>query len=79
MDPHPVIMTMRDTGKHTRVLLWSNSTTITGWGLLLTYRVGRSGDARFASPRDYDLLLGEQDRILTPKPTKPEGSAQPVG
>ena len=35
--PHPVIVTIRDTGDYIRVLLYSYHTTITGWGVLLKY------------------------------------------
>ena len=35
--PHPVIVTIRDNRDHIRVLLYSYYTTITGWGVLLSY------------------------------------------
>ena len=35
--PHPVIVTIRDNGDYIRVLIYSCYTTITGWGVLLTY------------------------------------------
>ena len=35
--PHPVIVTIRDNRDYIRVLLSSYYTTITGWGVLLTY------------------------------------------
>ena len=42
--PQPVIVTIRDHGYDTGVLLYSYYTTITGWGVLLTlnrhYRMG---------------------------------------
>ena len=38
MDSHPVIMTIRDNKDYIRALLYSNYTTITGWG---GPRVGR--------------------------------------
>ena len=36
--PHPVIVTIRDYWDYIRVLLCSNYTTITGWGVLLNLR-----------------------------------------
>ena len=33
--PHPVIVTIWDNKEYIRVLLYSNYTTITGWGVLL--------------------------------------------
>ena len=36
--PHPVIVTIRDNRDYIRVLLYSYYTTVTGWGVLLTYR-----------------------------------------
>ena len=38
VDPHPVIVTIRDNRDYIRVLLYSYYTTITGWGVLLTYK-----------------------------------------
>ena len=35
--PHPVIVTIRDNRDYIRVLLYSSYTTITGWGVLLSY------------------------------------------
>ena len=35
--PHPVIVTIGDNRDCIRVLLYSEYTTITGWGVLLTY------------------------------------------
>ena len=35
--PHPVIVTIRDTSNYIRVLLYSYYTTITGWGVHLSY------------------------------------------
>ena len=35
--PHPVIVTIKDNKEYIRVLLDSYYTTITGWGVLLTY------------------------------------------
>ena len=37
--PHPVIVTIRDNRDYIRVLLYSYYTTITGWGVLLTYHL----------------------------------------
>ena len=37
--PHPVIVTIRDTRDDIGVLLYSYYTTITGWGVLLSYQV----------------------------------------
>ena len=39
--PHPVIVTIRDNKDYIRVLFYSYSTTITGWGVLLRYRVDK--------------------------------------
>ena len=39
MDPHPVIVTIGDNRDYIRVLLYSYYTTITGWGVLLKFRV----------------------------------------
>ena len=36
MDPHPVIVTIGDNRDYVWVLLYSDYTTITGWGVLLT-------------------------------------------
>ena len=35
MDPHPVIVTIRDNRDYIKVLFYSYYTTITGWGVLL--------------------------------------------
>ena len=35
--PHPVIGAIRDKKDHIRALLYSYHTTITGWGVVLTY------------------------------------------
>ena len=37
--PHPVIVTIRDNRDYIGVLLYSYYTTITGWGVLLSYMV----------------------------------------
>ena len=37
--PRPVIETRRDNRDYNRVLLYSYYTTITGWGVLLKFRV----------------------------------------
>ena len=37
VDPHPVIVTIRDHSNYIRVLLYSYYTTITGWGVLLRH------------------------------------------
>ena len=39
--PHPVIVTIRENRDYIRVLFYSYYTTITGWGVLLKYRVLR--------------------------------------
>ena len=54
--PHPVIVTIRDNGDYIGVLLCSYYTTITGWGVLLSYRgCGDSGGAaEVAARRDCD-------------------------
>ena len=39
--PHPVIVTIRDNEDYIRVLLCSYYTTITGWGVLLSYAGGK--------------------------------------
>ena len=36
--PHTVIVTIRDNKDYIRVLSYSYYTTITGWGVLLTYK-----------------------------------------
>ena len=36
--PHPVIVTIADNRDYIRVLSYSYYTTITGWGVLLSYR-----------------------------------------
>ena len=43
--PHPVKVTIRDSRDCIRVLLYSYHTTITGWGVLLRFRVWGSGQA----------------------------------
>ena len=35
--PHPVIVSIRDTSNYIRVLLYSYYTSITGWGVHLSY------------------------------------------
>ena len=35
--PRPVIVTIRDNSDYIRVLMYSYYTTITGWGVLLSY------------------------------------------
>ena len=37
VDLQPVIVTVRDTKGYIRVLVYSYDTTITGWGVLLSY------------------------------------------
>ena len=43
MDPHPVIVTIMDNRDYIRVLLYSDYTTITGWGVLLRYSLKECG------------------------------------
>ena len=35
--PHPLMVTIRDNEEYIRVLLYSYYTTITGWGVFLTF------------------------------------------
>ena len=51
MDPHPVIVIIRDNRDYIRVLLYSYYTTITGWGVLL--RAGSIHHQAMGTTKDY--------------------------
>ena len=85
--PHPVIVTRRDNKDCIRVLLYSSSTTITGWGVLLTHtakhqslRMGRSFSSFFfgvSGARNF-LCMTSEPQTLNAKPQapKPESAAE---
>ena len=49
--PHPVRVTIRDNKDYIRVLFYSYSTTITGWGVLLNHTDDDRGFTKTRGPR----------------------------
>ena len=57
LDPHPLVVTARDTGKYIRVFISSHHTATTGWaGMDFLRFSGFRGFLGFSS--DYSWLLG---------------------
>ena len=58
MDPHPEIVTVRDDKDYIRVLVYSYHTTITGWGVLLSFIGFRAQGLGVLDDSGYNLYYG---------------------